>query len=363
MPHSSGGGSGHHSGGGHSSSGSSYHSSRSGGSSGSGSGYRGDSAPHISRAYYPGARRYRYLRHGQYRYFYSMDSSFGPTPLKGLVYLPIIIAVFIMMIWPTLKGLKQYDREIRIIDRANVLENSSRLTAAMNAFSEKTKITPAVITLYNEEWRKYYGTLEDYAYSQYLLNFEDEKHWLIVYSEAQDKVGSWEWYWEGMQGDDTDPVLTKGVTELFNRTMQTGLVDEKSPVPDVIASAFDAVTDRAGTLRPRVDTKRLLIGGVVLLSLFISAFFSMNLHQMKYRHAEYDPDDFGNSPDDSYRVLPAYLSEPSAGAVQQPVRRNAEMDAIAAPQALNCRYCGSPYTAGTKYCPSCGAALPDSQPR
>ena len=369
MPHSSGGGSGHHSGGGHSSHASSYHSSRSGGgSSGGGSGYS-DRVPRFSKGYYAGAKRYRYYWRGQYRYFYSMDSarSFAPRPANALKYLPLILALLVFMFWPFLKGLKKYDRNILVNDRAQVLEGSTRLNDALNAFSEKTKITPAVITLYNEEWQKYYGTLEDYAYSQYLLNFQDEKHWLIVYSEPKEKTDDWEWFWEGMQGDDTDPVLTPNVTEVFNQTMQTGLVDEKSPVPDIIADAFQAVTVRAGTLRPRLNQERLLICSAILLCLVIAACFSMGLHRFKYRNAEYAPENFGDEEDDQYRKIPASLSAPAQSSGMQSAfgaqpfgQRKTEMDTLEKPQPSKprfCRNCGMKNPAGTLICPSCGSRL------
>ena len=377
MPHSSGGGSGSHGGGG-----SSYHSGSSGGSGSGGgifggddygNGYVNGAPPRLSKTYFAGAKRYRYRWRGQDRYFYSMYNTGNDfQPIRGLLLIPLVLAVLAFTFFPVLKSLKKYDRNILVTDRANVLQNSSRLHDAMNAFSEKTKITPAVITLYNEEWQRFgVSSLEDYAYSQYLSHFKDEKHWLIVYSEAQDKSsGDWEWFWEGMQGDDTDPVLTPYVTERFNQTMQSGLVDENSPVPDIIADAFDAATESAHPkfLHPKIGPDRLIIGGMVLLVILGWGFSFMGLHRWKYRTAEYDPENFGGGEDDQYRKIPAYLSEPqqnagmhaASGTIQFGQKRKTEMDTLETPRPAKpvfCRNCGMKNPAGTVICPSCGSRL------
>ena len=82
-----------------------------------------------------------------------------------------------------------------------------------------------------------YNNLEEYAYSAYVNRFQDEKHWLIVYEELGD-VSSLpedmyrypssdepEWQFWGMQGDDTDPILTAEVTEKFNAIFRQKLID------------------------------------------------------------------------------------------------------------------------------------------
>lgn len=387
MPHSSGGGSGSHGGGG-----SSFHSGSGGGGGGGGSsffgggddygnGYSGGRAPKLSRGYYAGAKRYRYRWRGQDRYFYSTYNTGAEfRPLRGLIALPLILVCLGVMFWPVLKSLKKYDRNIVVDDKLNVLENNSRLNDAMQAFSEKTKITPAVVTLYNEEWQRFgVSSLEDYAYSQYLMRFPDEKHWLIVYSEPKVKEGEWEWFWEGMQGDDTDPVLTPYVTEQFNFTMQSGLVDESSPVPEIMADAFETVTAAAQPkfLHPRIELERVVPGGIVLAALVIWGFFFMGLHRWKYRTAEYDPEDFGNEDDDQYRKIPKAISgSASAGPLQpglyatsgmhttsgekQFVPRQTEMAPLESTfpvKPVFCRNCGMKNRAGTVICPSCGSRL------
>ena len=388
MPHSSGGGSGSHGGGG-----SSFHSGSSGGGGSFGggggffggddygNGYTNGSPPKLSRGYFAGAKRYRYRWRGQDHYFYSMYNTGSDfRPLRGLLVVPLILVCLAVMFWPFLKSLKKYDRNILVDDKLNVLDDSSRLREAMEAFSEKTKITPAVVTLYNEEWQRFgVPSLEEYAYSQYLMRFQDEKHWLIMYSEPKEKTGNWEWFWEGMQGNDTDPVLTPYVTEAFNVTMHSGLVNESSPVPDIMADAFEAVTAKAQPkfLRPKIGMERILIGCMVLCVIIGWGISFMGLHRFKYRNAEYDPEDFGGGEDDQYRKIPASLSSPAPAKPLQPGlyatsgmhttsgekqfgQRQTEMATLESPQPAKpvfCRNCGMKNKAGTVICPSCGSRL------
>ena len=375
MPHSSGGGSGSHGGGG-----SSFHSGSSGGGSSFGggglfsggddygNGYTNGRPPYLSKHYFAGAKRYRYRWRGQDRYFYSTYNTGQEfRPIRGLFVLPLILICLAFMFWPLLKSLKKYDRNILVDDKLNVLDDSSRLREAMEAFSEKTKITPAVVTLYNEEWQRFgVSSLKDYAYSQYLMRFRDEKHWLIMYSEPKEKTGEWEWFWEGMQGDDTDPVLTPYVTEAFNVTMQSGLVDESRPVPEIMADAFEAATARAQPkfLHPKIRSERMIIGGMVLCVIIGWGIPLMGLHRWKYRNAEYDPENFGDGEDDQYRKIPAHLSAPTSTAgmqttAQQFWQRKTEMATLESPPAkpVFCRNCGMKNKAGTVICPSCGSRL------
>ena len=322
MPHSSGGGS--HGGGGHSG----------GGSHGGGS--RGPSPTRISSTPYPGARRFRYrTRFGGYRYFYTTREPgkiFHPARLLiGLFYIPFIAAGVGIIASPIKKSMQKYDRNIVVIDKANVLEDDSRLMSSLNAFSEKTKITPAVITINNEDWQQRYSTLEDYAYDRYLAEFNDEMHWLIVYSEpsaaetAETPEGeavqadeNTDWYWEGMQGDDTDPVLTTYVTGQFNKTLQTALEAGNAPLGENLASAFDVATAEAGTMSRMPHLSEIGFGLFVLAFVGFHAFFMLGLNELKYRKAELDPDDPGVGYDPSTRFNPAAFSgQPQFGSQQQ----------------------------------------------
>lgn len=218
MPHSSGGGS--HSGG---SSHSSSHSSGGGSHSGGGSSY---SAPRIYSSYHAGTHRYVYYTHGRPKYYYSAERPESTIGLRIflLIFLAIWIAVSIPFWMAAINHPKKlttdYDTSIMIQDDLNVIEDSEeeKLYTAFKEFQDETGITPALITSDNAAWQEYYTDITNYAYDLYVNNFEDEKHWLFVYTSDQSEFDNW--HWEGMQGDNTDGILTNSKTEAFNKDVQ-----------------------------------------------------------------------------------------------------------------------------------------------
>ena len=296
MPHSSGGG---HGGGGH---GGGSHGGHGGGSSG----------PRMSRSHFAGSRRYSYYHRGRMRYIYSeKDPSkmFHPARLLiGIFYLPFIFFAGSQLFSP-MRLSPAKDTEIIIEDDANVLGDTGKLQNSLDAFKEKSKVIPGVVTVNNSDWQGHYASLEDYAYDRYLQEFTDEQHWLIVYSapdpvletqEEPDAENSYEWdtsypyadewYWEGMQGDDTDDVLNSSVTAAFNSKFQGGLEVAGDSVANNLSDAFDTAT-------AKLKTPRLIrTGGQSATSWFILAFvafhayFMLGLNTIKYRKATLDPD-------------------------------------------------------------------------
>ncbi|MBQ1492090.1 MAG: hypothetical protein IIZ39_09020, partial [Blautia sp.] len=227
MPHSSGGGS--HGGGGHY--GGSYH----------GSGSR-SSQPPQSRAYHSyheGTRRYVYYYLGRPHYYWSKDTPSQTSFHKwSAVLIPILVVWVIITlaflspdqsfkVFENIKPLKGEHYEILIEDTLDVLSSKeeSRLYQAFSQFQEQTGITPAFISATNDDWVSYYSSMENYAYDLYVNRFLDEKHWLLVYSSAptEDGTSFEDWHWEGMQGDDTDRILTEDVTKNFTDLIQKNL--------------------------------------------------------------------------------------------------------------------------------------------
>ena len=56
-----------------------------------------------------------------------------------------------------------YDTAIVVRDEINVLGDTEKLKRSLEAFFNKTGITPAVFTVHNEEWQNTYDGLENYA--------------------------------------------------------------------------------------------------------------------------------------------------------------------------------------------------------
>ena len=241
MPHSSGGGS--HGGGSH---GGSHHSSHSHGGS-------GRSARHVRSTYFPDARRYVYYDHHRPVYVYAdYDITEKRSPLRFLMllfYLPFILFTFSMFAEAyhhPHKLPQNYDYKIVVEDKANVLGNTAELRNSLVAFYNRTGISPAVITVENSDWQGIYSDLENYAYDLYVNHFADESHWLIVYSTPDgysSSDGFEDWYWEGMQGNDTDDVLTESVTNSFNDELQKNLTARtRYTVSSAISTSFDNLT-------------------------------------------------------------------------------------------------------------------------
>ena len=240
MPHSSGGG--FHGGGFH---GGGFHGGFHGGgfhSHGHGSSYR---AHRISRFAFLGATRYVYYHHHRPHYIYSDNDPAEAEPKKAWV--PVII-LFIMLILPIIiilaKGIHipkklsmNYDTTIVIDDAGDKLsdEEETRLKKTFISFQEKTGITPAFTSINGWTSMFWMYGLEDYAYSDYVTKFKDEKHWLIVYQ------GGSNWAFEGMQGNDTDNILTGEVTKNFNSIVYNSLSSNVG-VADSLIKGFDKIS-------------------------------------------------------------------------------------------------------------------------
>ena len=306
MPHSSGGGS--HGGGSHhsSSSHSSSHRSSSGG---------GSSRIRTSHTYFPGARRFVYYRNGVPNYVYSdTDLSKGPSKLR-----------FLML------------SLIHIQDDAQVLGDTTKLGDALEDFFNTTGISPAVMTVYNSDWEDNYTDLEKYAYELYVNRFYDEKHWLIVYSQPKDPDDEFNnWYWEGMQGDDTDSIITSSVAYDFTNDLHKRLLVEGTKVNDAITDSFNALTPTV--MKFRFEGETFGIGIFMLLFVGFHAFFMVFFRPdaNKYKGAKEVP-------------LDGYYAPPQQTAPQP--------QSVVMKQA-SCEYCGGVYTVGScNACPHCGAPI------
>ncbi|MBQ7264829.1 MAG: hypothetical protein IJS61_01875 [Firmicutes bacterium] len=290
MPHSSGGGS--HGGGSHGGS----HSSSHGGSGGSRSG--------ISKTPYPGAKRYRYYRGGVERYIYSKtppSEAFSPVRLLiGLVYLPFIFAVLSMLMPAYNTYFAKRDRTVIIKDEAACgIESDKALSETLEEFNKKTKVTPAIITISNETWQKNYSSLEDYAYDRYLAEFKDEMHWLIIYSRSEeDHV---DWYWEGMQGDYTDPIITEKVSSIFRFTFQEELEKDSENIAQAFNKAFSKSCEETSKGNIFTRNPEVFMAIAVTAFLLFHAYFMLGLYNLKYRNAEPAPEEenLENYPDNN----------------------------------------------------------------
>lgn len=324
MPHSSGGGS--HSGGSH---GGSHRSSHRGSSSG---GQR--SSGYTSSSYFPGARRFVYYQHNRPNYVYAdydiTEKTIGSRYLLLIFYIPFYVALIFMMVgaYHSPKKLAlPANYGIYIEDNLHLIDQKEALQAALKQFQDETGITPAVITVEKEAWDKNYVALENYAYDRYVNLFPDEKHWLIVYSEPKDASGLFnDWSWEGMQGDDTDPVLTSKMADKFTTDLQRYLTARsRYSVSTALINSFSDLQS--------VIMKRSIDGTMLGTGLFIMGFVTIHMYFMVFFSREGENKELKS--------------------LYQTAKECTELV-----EEDTCDYCGGIYVIGTCIsCPHCGAGL------
>ena len=178
----------------------------------------------------------------------------------------------------------------------------------------------------NSDWQEHYSSLENYAYDLYVNHFEDESHWLIVYSTPNSfqNDGFEDWYWEGMQGDNTDGILTTSVTNKFNDEMQRDLTARtRYTVSSAISTSFDLITPTVMKTTIRWDLMFFAVVIIAFICLHACLMLGINPKARKYAKAQRCPD---------------------------------------TAQEVACEYCGYTYVTGTcTQCPHCGAPVPPQE--
>jgi len=315
MPHSSGGGS--HGGGSHHSS--SHHSSGGGGS-----------RSRTSRTAFPGARRYVIYRNNRAEYVYSDHDLTKPkSKLRYLIllfYVPFIFAIgslFVSAIHHPTKLEIDYTPSIMIDDYADVIstEEESVLMDTMMSFYQKTGISPYVMTVHNEEWFGYYDNMEQYAFDKYVNMFPDEKHWLVIYSQPINPDENFiDWFFEGMQGNDTDDILTEKVANDFTDELERFFLDRTHYT---VGQAFNLAFTNCSEVAMKTTMER----GNLIMGIIMAPFIGVHMFFMVF----FDPD------------------KKYQGAVE------CKGEQV---QEDTCDYCGGVYVVGTvTSCPHCNGVL------
>lgn len=240
MPHSSGGGS------------------HGGGTHGGGS-HGGSSGNHISHHYFPGSRRYRKHRPGhpdEYIYASSKPQKMGLFPI---ILLAVFGGIFGFGTFDSVKNDIPHKLDpvyvtpgTHIEDNIGVIDNEDDLEEALEEFEDVTGICPVVYTVYDEDWQDGYTDLESYAFDVYVDNYDDEQHFVIVYSIPEDQIADFnsgdlevpDFSWEAIQGDETDPILTEGMFRHFSKVFHNNLEDGVRP-GQAFQEAFEVITRNA----------------------------------------------------------------------------------------------------------------------
>lgn len=168
----------------------------------------------------PFANSHKYIRYRkrnrQPEYIYTnerFEDQALITPVLLIFYIPFIAFALCFMLYGVhipQKMKPPASTEIQVKDDLGIFSEESKIKKELTEFYELTGIVPAIVTVNNDVWEPYYTSLENYAYDLYVNSWNDEKHWLIVYSNDQGTNPDFlDWHWEGMQGDDTDGILTE----------------------------------------------------------------------------------------------------------------------------------------------------------
>lgn len=239
MPHSSGGGS--HGGGSH------------GGSHG---GSRGGSSG-FSRTYFSGCQhRYVYYKRKKPHYVYSnksLQELSKPSSIASKIFMTVFLIPFIYFGFLVLTSafpkaipiaLDYPNQEITIEDSIGVIGNEEELYQIMERFQQETGVTPSILTVYDDVWNSNYTSLENYAYDIYVNKYNDEKHWLIIYSQPEGEAEFVAWSWEGMQGDETDSAITLQNVSHFNDGLQDNLLRNNKSVDEAFVLAYERFLEK-----------------------------------------------------------------------------------------------------------------------
>ncbi len=327
MPHSSGGGShggGFHSGGFH--------------SSGSGAGSK-----HISKSYYPGSSAFVRYHNGKTDVVYSdrditkVKKSEYTVVIGVILFITLFMSMFFVKAYksvfktvlPPKKLNTDYNTAIVIDDTLGIISDEDTMKKNFEKFFGYTGITPSVHTVTDERWSSSYSSLKDYAYDYYVTHFDDEKHWLIVYSKPESPIpGFDDWSWEGMQGNDTDGIINEITATDFNSRLHNYLLnDSKYTFEDAINKAFEEISprimQRQVSQRDKTNTYMILTFLLFMWGLPVLVFITVLVRIQKFK--KYKP-----------------LKE---GAEGVSVRKK-------------CDICGGTYFPGTdQTCPHCGAPV------
>lgn len=210
--------------------------------------------------------------------------------------------------------------------------DEDRLQASITNFYNQTHIPIEIITVYNSEWLGEYNSLEEYAYDLYLdeFGFKNENNWLLVYSQPEGTVGdrNVNWFWHGMQGDNTDGILTERLTGIFNENVQSQLKkSSKYSIGDAFVNSIDLLTE---------NTKKVYIEKITFfMSLGSLIFIFIHGYLMIFA---------GTTSKKEYEEHQQYIKCPSSR--------------YEATNEVKCEYCNGIYIKGTvTNCPYCGAAV------
>lgn len=339
MPHSGGGGS--HSGGGGGS-----HSSGGGGSHSGGRTYNTSKTP------FKGSKPYVvYGSNGRHKVIYTDAPHYREEFTKGqLIFsimfsIPFIVPGFTVLIWALYSLLssitfglyktpipQNIDSQIVIMDDYDRLSFSEEesLKQVLTEFRDRTGVIPSIEITEDFAWYDdFYGNTEQFAYDEYVNNFYDENHLLIVYSFSTENevTGFNEFYWHTMWGDDLNRTIKPNDEEFLADELQKEFSRANGQNVSI------AIENAVKSLKYRLENRKITVDGMAIPAGFMiiwGFFFLMG----------------------GIGMLTSSFEQYKKGKDKITIKIEGE------PVLLKCEYCGVSYYKGTiGTCLSCGAPL------
>ena len=149
-------------------------------------------------------------------------------------------------------------------------EQQKQLVLSMNQFREQTSVVPEILVVDYDEWcQKQYGQkIQNYAQYQYNHRYQDQKHWLIVYSELT-VDGQTRQYWGEARGNETTDWLTDRVVKKFMNDLRTNTDQYSNDKSQAVSASFQALTEYEG--------RKHLQMTYLFLSVFIGVAYSVGM--------------------------------------------------------------------------------------
>ena len=329
MPHSSGGGG---------SSGGSF-----GGSYGGSAG--GSFSPKDIRSHhFVGCYTYRKRKpDGTYNYIYTdkdIDSvtKWNPKRLFLLIfYLPLLlifITIFSNLNSKHVNAKKYSSHIILISDNVNFIDDKYEVRKSLENFQFKTGITPSIFVQEADE--STFGNIDGIAFDEYVATFGDEYHWLILFL-VDSKTSEWKFI--GMQGDNTDSVLTEPKTKQFNEELTNSLISGKS-FSEGFCKSFDNLTERT----QKFDKNDLYY---FFVKVFVISFLCLHCYFMIFHNS--------NKKYSDYEYVPNYQPEQNSDGqdINQTAQSYTFENAQPNVEYVECIYCGINFPKNGR-CPTCG---------
>lgn len=305
MPHSGGGGS--HGGGSH------------GGSHGGGSSSR------TSHTYFPGARRYRrHYNDGRPDEYFYTNGRPQKTGLVSIICMLMFGGIFTSVMFVGLRSSvpkalnERYDRpDTRIVDNIGIIANGDEIEEVLEEINDNTGICPILYTMYNEDYEGDYVDLESFAYVEYVDNWSDEQHYLVVYAIPEDQAVAYmtgeidvpDFRFEVMMGDETDPIITEAIENAFVDEVYSDLERGKTP-GETFLKAFGKLSDRTeARLSDKKQNLRYLVPIGVMMLVFVLPVIAMIKSYIRDKHTEIEEVPLTESDNDflsSYRSRGGY---------------------------------------------------------